>query len=365
MECLETRLWNEMKTEVPDEAARQAVFDHWDQIAKPIDGLGMFETIVAKIGAIQKTDRISIKKRAVLILCADNGIVEERISQSDQEVTAAVAEKMALHMSSVGRMAAVIGMDTIPIDIGINRKEPINGVCDRKVRCGTENFLKKPALTPQEAECAIRTGIQLVCECREKGYELLATGEMGIGNTTTSSALAAALLGCDVGEVTGRGAGLSDERMERKRTVITQALSNYGLLKNPDHNTHEFSFHALCAVGGLDLAGLCGVCAGGAMFRIPILLDGVISLTAALLSERLFPGTREFLIASHRGKEPASERLLRELGLSAVIDAGMALGEGTGAVMMTGLLDMALAVYDSRSTFEELQLKQYERYQKR
>lgn len=364
MKCLEMPIWNQVTIEAPDETARAAVNAHWDQIAKPIDGLGTFETIIAKIGAIQKTDRVSIQKRAVLILCADNGIVAEGISQSGQEVTAAVAKKMAVHQSSVGRMAEQIGMDTFPIDIGINRKEPIDGVYDRKVRCGTENFLKKPAMTAAEAERAIHTGIELVRACKEKGYELLAAGEMGIGNTTTSSALASALLGCPAKDVTGRGAGLKDEQLERKISVIEAGLKKHGLYGKAAESREQV-FSALCLVGGLDLAGLCGVCIGSAVYRIPIVLDGVISAVSALLAERMFPGTKEFLIASHKGKEPAMERLLNELGLSAVIDADMALGEGTGAVMMTGLLDMALAVYNSHNTFNEWKIEQYERYQKR
>lgn len=364
MECSKMPIWNEIRLETPDENARQAVYDHWDQIAKPIDGLGVFEHIIAKIGAIQKTDHVSIRKRAVLILCADNGIVEEGISQSGQNVTAAVAEKMAARESSVGRMAAQIGMDTFPIDIGINRTEPIAGVYDCKIRCGTRSFLKEPAMTKEEAEKAIRTGIQLVRDCKENGYELLATGEMGIGNTTTTSALTAALFGCSVREVTGRGAGLKDGQLERKISVIEAGLKKYGLDRGRA-DSPERAFYALCAVGGLELAGLCGVCVGGAMYRIPIVLDGVISAVSALLAECMFPGVKEFLIASHKGKEPAMERLLRELDLCAVIDADMALGEGTGAVMMTGLLDMAFAVYNSRSTFEDWKIKQYERYQKR
>ena len=184
---------------------------------------------------------------------------------------------------------------------------------------------------------------------------MLATGEMGIGNTTTSSAVAAALLDCDVTEVTGRGAGLCDEKLVWKRRVIAEALERYRL-------RGEEPLRVLCTVGGFDIAGLAGVCIGGALFHVPIVLDGVISMVAALTAERLIPGTRACLIPSHKGKEPAVEKLATELGLEPVIDASMALGEGTGAVMMMALLDMALCIYKDRTTFSDIAVAQYERF---
>lgn len=375
MECSEKPIWERFKAEVPDENARQLVRDHWDRVAKPLDGLGKFEDVITKIGAIAGTEHVSISKRAVIMMCADNGIVEEGISQSGQEVTTAVAQKMAVKQSSVGKMASVIGMDTIPVDIGINREEAITGVRDLKVRQGTRNFLREPAMTEEETKAAILTGINLVRECKEQGYELLATGEMGIGNTTTSSALTAALLGCSAKEVTGRGAGLDDKKLQKKVQVIESALEKYGFRGADDGETcrgaaatcqkPEDAFRALQSVGGLDIAGLAGICIGGAIYRVPIVLDGVISLAAALAAERMVPGTREYLIASHVGKEPAVRKLMDELGLDAVIEARLALGEGTGAVMMAGLLDMALSVYNSQTTFTDMKIDQYERYQKR
>ncbi len=341
--------------DTPDEEIYRKVLQNWDSIAKPLDGMGRFEKITAQIGAITGTDEIDISRKAVLIMCADNGIVEEKVSQSGQEVTAAVAEQMGKGLSSVGRMAALIGADTIPIDIGINRKELISGVLDRKIRCGTRNFRNEPAMTEEETVRAIMTGIETVAECKEKGYRLLATGEMGIGNTTTSSAVTAALLQCSAEDVTGRGAGLSDERLVYKRRIIAESIEKYEL-------AGAEPFPVLQTVGGFDIAGLAGVCIGGALYHIPIVLDGVISMTAALAAERMVPGTAHYLIASHRGKEPAVERLARELGVTPVIDGEMALGEGTGAVMMMSLLDMALSVYHGKTLFSDIRVEQYERY---
>lgn len=345
----------ELSVSAPDLKIYEAVLRNWDAIAKPLDGLGKFETVTARIGAILGTDQIDISRKAVIIMCADNGIVAEGISQSGQEVTTAVVRQMAKGASSVGKMAALLGADTMPVDIGMSEKERIPGVLDRKIRCGTNNFRIEPAMTEAEAVQAIRTGIEIVSDCRQKGYQIIATGEMGIGNTTTSSAVAAALLSCDAGDVTGRGAGLSDEKLLHKKHVIAEAIEKYGLYgADPLRILHT--------VGGLDIAGLAGVCMGGGLFHIPIVLDGVISMTAALLAERILPGTAAYLIASHRGKEPAVEKLSKALQLQPVIDAGMALGEGTGAVMMLSLLDMALSVYRDKTSFSDMHITQYERY---
>ena len=328
----------------PDEAVRKLVKKHWDTLAKPLDGMGSFESITAQIGAILGTEVIDIHKKGVLIFCADNGIVEEGVTQSGQEVTLAVAKSMARKGSSVCRMAQSIGAETIPVDIGINSEESIPGVWNRKVCPGTRNFLKEPAMTEEETVRAIATGIGLVRECKEKDYGILATGEMGIGNTTTSSAVTAALLQCEAEEVTGRG----------KQQVVRTALETYDLW-------HADAFTVLQTVGGLDIAGLTGMCIGGALWHIPIVLDGVISMAAALVAEHLFPGVREYLLPSHLGKEPAAVKLADALQLSPVIHAGMALGEGTGAVMMFTLLDMAMSIYGQSATFSEIEVEQYRR----
>lgn len=344
-----------LRVEAPSEEIYRQVIRNWDHVAKPIDGMGQFEALTAQIGAIQGTDRIDISRKAVIIMCGDNGIVEEGISQSGQEVTLAVVRNMAAKKSSVGKMAEFIGADTIPVDIGVNRQEKIPGVLDRRIRCGTRNFRKEPAMTEEEAVRAVLTGIEMVSDCREKGYRILATGEMGIGNTTTSSAVAAALLGCDAAEVTGRGAGLSDEKLVHKRQIIREAIEKYGL-------NGADPLRVLAAVGGFDIAGLAGVCIGGGLFHMPVVLDGVISMVAALLAERIVPGSRAYLIPSHRGKEPAVDRLTESLGIRPVIHGSMALGEGTGAVMMLSLLDLALSVYREGTTFSDIQIQQYERF---
>ena len=363
MECLERPIWinytkeelNQLIIGTPDEAVREQAFKNWDKIAKPLNGMGRFEVLIAKIAAIVKSDTIDISKKAVVIMCADNGVVEEGISQSEQKVTIAVSGMMGQRISSVCHMAKVIGADTIPVDVGINFDGMIQGVLNKKVCLGTRNFMKEPAMTEAEVVQAISVGIEMVASCKEAGYKILATGEVGIGNTTTSSAVATALLQCDASEVTGRGAGLSDDGLVRKQQVIETAVQKYDLY-------HAEPFTVLQTVGGLDIAGLVGICIGGAMYDVPIVLDGVISMSAALLAERMFPGIKKFYIPSHIGKEPAIKRIAEELELEPVIEGKLALGEGTGAVMMFPLLDMALSVYRNRTTFEDINLEQYKRF---
>lgn len=339
----------------PSDSIYQAVQKKMDAVAKPLDGLGKFEHLIAQIGAIQGKVQISTKKKAVLVMCADNGIIEEGVSQSGKEVTLAVTKAMGQNQSSVGKMAAVVGADVIPVDIGIDTKEEIPGVLPKKVMQGTRNFAKEPAMREQETLLAIETGIHLVGTCKEQGYDLLATGEMGIGNTTTSTAVVASLLDLKVKEITGRGAGLDDAALEKKCKVIDEAIIKYGL-READ------AFTILQTVGGLDIAGLTGVFIGGALYHMPVLIDGVISSVAALLAEKLCPGCKAYMIPSHKSREYAAVKVMEELQLNPVLDADMALGEGTGAVMMMSLLDIALQVYEDGSSFDEFKIEQYERY---
>ena len=220
-----------MKFEIdlPDQNIERRVKQNWDRVAKPLDGLGAFEGIIARIGAILGTEDIDITKKAVIVMCADNGIVAEGVSQSGQEVTAAVTENLGKNNTSVCKMAKAAGADIIPVDIGVNTDKIFPGVTNKKIRKGTNDFLIEPAMSGQEALQAIQTGMELVKECKDAGYTLLGTGEMGIGNTTTSAAMAAALLDVSPETVSGRGAGLSDAGLVKKRQVIAEALKKYQL----------------------------------------------------------------------------------------------------------------------------------------
>lgn len=335
---------------------------NWDKVAKPLDSLGRFEDITARIGAAHDSARLDIRKRAVIMMCADNGVVAEGVTQSGQEVTAAVAGWMGRGESSVCKMAKKCKADTIPVDIGINMEGSPRGVIDRKVMKGTRNFAVEPAMTEDECMQAIDAGIDIVCDCSARGYKLLATGEMGIGNTTTSSALAAALLGLEAADVTGRGAGLSTSGLNRKVQVIQNALDRYCPEDDVDICSPEYATQMLACVGGLDIAGLAGVFIGGAIYHIPVIIDGFISSVAALAAERMAPGTKNYMLASHIGREPGMKYILDELGLEAVIDGKLALGEGTGAVMLMPLLDAVIELYSDGLEFSETSVGQYEHF---
>lgn len=208
-------------------------------------------------------------------------------------------------------------------------------------------------MTYEEAVQGIEAGIEMVRRLKEQGYRLIATGEMGIGNTTTSSAVASVLLDRPVEEMTGRGAGLSGEGLKRKIDAIKKAVK----LNEPDPSD---PVDALAKVGGLDIAGMAGLFIGGAAYRIPVVIDGFISCVAALVAQRICPLTRDYMIASHVSKEPAAAAILKALGKEAVLHGEMCLGEGSGAVALFPFIDMGLAVYESMSTFEDIKVDQYE-----
>lgn len=329
--------------------------DNWDSVAKPLDSMGHFETFLSEIGAIQGEINPKLSKSRILVMCADNGIVEEGISQSDKSVTAICTRNIAAGKSSVGIMAARENIDICAVDVGVDTEDSIPGVTDKKIRQGTRNFHREPAMTPEEVLQAIQIGMDLVAESKKDGYLLLGMGEMGIGNTTTSSAVAASLLHLPAEVVTGRGAGLDDAKLLHKKEIIAEAIARFDLY-------HADPFTVLSSVGGLDIAALVGMCFGGAVYRVPIVLDGFISMTAALAACRMLPAVKDFLIPSHSSKEPAVMCIREELGLHPVLDAGMALGEGTGAVLMISLLKTANAVYESSASFSGTGIEQYKRY---
>lgn len=341
-----------LRVEKPDKEVEAAVKANWDKVIKPIDSLGEFESLLMRIGGMTKSSDIHLAKKVVIVMCADNGIVEEGVSQATQEVTAIIAASMARNESCVCKMATSIHADTKIVDIGIHQSMDAHNLIHRKIAFGTKNFLKEPAMTQDEALQAIGVGIEMVKQCKEEGYQLLALGEMGIGNTTTTSAVTAALLGCSAVQVTGAGTGLKDEKIRRKQEVIQTALAKYQFDQTE-------TLRILSCVGGLDMAGLAGVCIGGALYQIPIVLDGVISAAAALIAQRLVNGVKDYLIPSHLSREPAASLILKELGLTPIIYGNMALGEGTGAVMMFALLDMAIAVYENQIQMEDLGIEKH------
>lgn len=342
-------------TDLDDQMAK-ATKRHWDKIAKPLHGLGILEDQVIQIAAILGKEDINIKKKAVVVMCADNGIVCEGVTQTDQSVTAIVTNNFAKGIASVNRIATCAQADVIPVDVGVVGEIFESKVVDKKVMKGTENFLKKDAMTQDQMYRAIMVGIEMARECKKKGYTLLGMGEMGIGNTTTSAALTSVLLDLPVEVVTGKGAGLSKDGLERKKQVIAKGIES----RKPNK---EDIFDVLKKLGGLDIAAMAGLVLGCASEKIPIVCDGFISLVAVFVAKKISEKSLQYVLGSHMSAEPAAKLLVENLGLCPVLDGRFCLGEGTGAAMLFGLLDMAMSVYNENRTFEDIQVEEYQDYE--
>lgn len=327
----------------------------WNSIAKPLHSLGLLEDVVIQIAGITGSFKVQLKERCVVVMCADNGVVTEGVSQTDSSVTAIVAKTMADGTSNINWMAEQFGAKVIPVDIGMNVDVSAPGLIQRKIAYGTENIVRGSAMTIEQAVRAILEGIAQVKQCKEMGMEIVITGEMGIGNTTTSAALASVLLEEAPEKITGRGAGLDDDGLLRKINVIRQAIK----INHPDTSN---PLDLLAKLGGYDIAGLTGVFLGGAVYRIPIVIDGMISAVAAVLAARLAPLATDYMLCSHVSKEPAGAKLLAMLGKTPLLTAQMCLGEGTGGVCLLPLLDGALAVYHSTHSFQDIQIDAYSDY---
>lgn len=338
---------------------KKEVQNRFDNIAKPIQGLGKFEDILSDIAAVQRSINPDIKKKALVIMCADNGIVEEGISQAGQEITAIVAGNFVKEITTVNIFSKNAGVSVFPVDIGIAVDMQGCGIIDKKIAYGTKNFLEEDAMHMEECIRAIMYGIEMVKDLKDKGFSVIATGEMGIGNTTTSAALASVLCNLPVEVATGRGAGLSDALLQHKREVIRQAICNRGLA---DGMVEKDALAVLAKIGGFDISGLVGIFIGGALYQVSIVIDGLISLVAAYIAYLLNSNIRDYMISSHISKEPAVRYILEHMKLSPVLDANLCLGEGTGAILILPMLDMVYEVYQANSTFEDIEIDAYERF---
>ena len=330
-----------------DAEAAMACIARFDQVAKPIGSLGKFEELLARIAAVTGSADVDIGRKAVVVYCADNGVVQHGVSLHGHEVTTAVARALCSGKASVSVMAKSCGAEVFFIDIGM--VDTVDGLRGCKLMRGTNDITEGPAMSRETAEKAVFMGIEMVRELKEKGFRLIATGETGLGNTTTSSAVCAVLLNRSVREVTGRGAGLDDAGLCRKIAAIEQAINcNQPNASDPMEVLHK--------LGGLDIAALTGIFLGGALYRVPVVMDGFVSGAAALLAVRLCPGVSGYIVPSHESSEPGARFIMEELGFSPVLQAGMRLGEGTGAVALFPLLDMALAVYRDAATYADIQI---------
>ena len=445
-----------MKRDIEErEYYRSRAQQHWDSLGKPIDSLGVLEQHVTKLCMIERTVQPRINRRALAVLCADHGCVREGVTQTDSSVTRIVAENFARGLTTTSVLAQQFAVNLFPIDVGMlaatdsgtrplssrpmppselasagiaSRESDAAGlsllevtssggylhddekqgcaplrtdiVNDRCLQHGSGDIAIEPAMSEEVGERALELGRSLVRELKAQGYDILLTGEMGIGNTTPTSALFSAYLGLPAEETVGRGAGLSDEGLERKRDCVRRALRRVGIEASLGDDRSVDSAQTLLAfgvvkpastqvqqrgsdagmaskmrpcrakqllfeLGGLEIATMAGMFLGAVEEQMPIVIDGAISTAAALAASRICEEEEtvaDVTLASHVSKDGAARKALEALGLRAILDADMSLGEGSGAVLLMPMLDAALAVYRGMGSFDDIHVEAYHRF---
>ncbi len=320
--------------------ARQA------ELAKPPGSLGRLEDISIRLAGITGRVCSRVDRRRIIVLCADNGVAAEGVASAPQSVTMAQAVNMTRRLTGMSTLAKHFGDDVQVVDMGIACPYTCPAILNRSLGKGTKNLYLEPAMTREQAVKAILTGASLAAQARDEGMQAVGVGEMGIGNTTTSAAVLAALTGLSVEKVTGRGGGITDESFKKKKHVIAAALEKH----KPDPGD---PVDVLSKVGGFDIAAMCGVFLGAAANRLPVVADGFISIVAALCAGRLCPGAAEYIFPSHASYEIGYTLAARELGLQPWLLLDMRLGEGSGCPLAFQVMDAACAVMNDMATFAE------------
>lgn len=318
---------------------------HLDRLTKPPGSLGKLEKIAARLSGITGELAPNLDRKAVVVMAGDHGVCAEGVSAFPAEVTPQMVLNFLSGGAAVNVLARHAGAEVVCVDIGVNADLEHPRLVSRKVRRGTRNMAVEPAMTREEALEAIQAGYEVAEVLAESGVSLFATGEMGIGNTTASSAILSVLTGVDLREAVGRGTGIDDARVAHKREVVERAIR----VNAPDAGD---PLDVLAKVGGLEIAGLAGLILGAAANRRPIVIDGFISSAAALVASRIAPLSAEYMIASHLSEEPGHKHLLDAIGLDPLAHLDMRLGEGTGAVLCFHLVEAAVKVMAEMATFE-------------
>jgi len=330
-----------------DQAWMLRAQERLDSLTKPRGALGRLEEVAQRLVAIAKDLRPRMGRKRILLFAADHGVVEEGVSLYPQEVTAQMVINFLRGRAAINVLARLAEAEVGVIDVGVSSGLPdLPGLKKCKLAPGTANFARGPAMTRELALSALEVGMEVASEACRQGTDLLATGEMGIGNTTASSAILACFSGLPVPQVTGRGTGIPESIWVRKVKVIEAALR----VNAPDPRD---PIDVLSKVGGLEIAALAGAILAGAYHRVPVVLDGFISGAAALVATRLQPRVSDYLFASHRSPEPGHGQMLRSMNLTPLLDLDLRLGEGTGAVLACGLLEAASRILCEMATFEE------------
>jgi nicotinate-nucleotide--dimethylbenzimidazole phosphoribosyltransferase len=322
---------------------------HLDNLAIPPGSLGELLDLAEQLAAIGECLTPSVRNKAVVTMAADHGVVEEGVSAFPREVTLQMVANFIAGGAAINVLAAVAGARVVVVDMGVG--VDLDSSFAEKVRfCkvdyGTRNMAKGPAMSREQAVKSLETGIEIAGRLVDEGVELLATGDMGIGNTTPSSAILAAITGRSVREVTGRGTGICDDALENKIRVIERALS----INNPDP---EDPVDVLAKVGGFEIGGIAGLILGAACHRRPVVVDGFISSAGALLAKKLAPASMDYMICGHQSLEYGHRFMLEELGLKPLLNLNLRLGEGTGAVLAMNIVESAAQVIGKMLTFED------------
>lgn len=329
-----------------DVTAMDEAKKHQAKLAKPPGSLGKLEDISVQLAGITGKVHNSIEKKHLLVFAADNGVVAEGVASAPQSVTLKQAINLTKEKTGASVLAAHIGCGITVCDVGINADVKNSDVIDKKIAYGTNNIAKGSAMTKEQAIKAIITGARLA---KSTDANIIGVGEMGIGNTTTASAVLSVLLDVDAEKVTGRGAGITDSAFQKKKDVIKQAIR----INNPDKND---ILDVLSKVGGFDIAAMCGAYLGAAASRKPVVIDGFISVVAALCAVKLCPNVLNYLIASHASFEIGYSLAIKELGISPMLNLNMRLGEGSGCPLAFQIVDAACSIMNKMATFEDAEI---------
>ncbi len=330
-----------------DKNSMQLAGERQNSLTKPTGCLGRLEELSIQLAGIQAKPRPGIDKKAIIVMVADHGVTAEGTSAYPQEVTAQMVLNFVHGGAAINVISRQIGARVVVVDIGVaGTSSPFPGIVNRKIAPGTQNMCRGPAMTPEQAAQSVEAGIEVVSSEIKQGLDIVATGDMGIGNTTASAAICAVITGKSPEEVTGRGTGLDDKGLQHKIAMIERAIA----FNKPDPAN---ALDVLAKVGGFEIGGLAGVILGAAAQRVPVMIDGFISGAAALIAAGLSPRAKDYMIAGHVSVEPGHKILLNYLGLKPLLDLNMRLGEGTGAALGISLAETSCRILSEMATFAE------------
>ncbi len=338
----------------PDSTLSKGIQRRLDNLTKPKGSLGRLEEIAVQIAEITGKENPPIKNKVIFTMAGDHGVTEEGVSAYPKEVTSQMVYNFIRGGAGINVLAKQAGARVIVVDMGIDGKLKIeekdaHNFRSRKINSGTRNMVKGPAMSRQEAIESIKAGIEVFEEESRNGIDIAGIGEMGIGNTTSASAIACIFTGNKIEELTGRGTGINDSALRNKIKIIKKAIK----INNPDS---EDAIDVLSKVGGFEIGGMAGVILAAAKSRVPIVIDGFISSAAALIAYRLKPEVKGYMIAAHRSVEKGHRAILESIGLNPLLNLGLRLGEGTGAALAMNIIEASIKTLNEMATFQEAEV---------